>query len=145
MLSLLAQAAPTATPSFTVSLDDPRALLVLLALGLPLLVTTVSGVLGIVKHFRSDPPVHKEYATKAELKEVELRLEGAISTDAEALKEMEGRSHQSLTSMEHRLKTEISSVDEGFQRGNTALQNELKAIHRTLGQIEGEVKNRRRA
>jgi hypothetical protein len=155
MLSLLAQAAPaatSATPSLNIPLDDPRYFIVAAVLSVPLLVTAVNGILQIIKFFKPDPPVHREYATKVELrevknelKEVETRLEKDIAANGEALTDMEERINQARGQMEDRLKTEISSVDEGLQRGNASLQNELKSIQRTLGQIEGKLDSKRRA
>jgi hypothetical protein len=143
MLSLLAQAAPTATPSLNIPLDDPRYFIVAAVLSVPLLVTAVNGILQIIKFFKPDPPVHREYATKSELRDTETRLQNAIALDGQALIDMEDRINESRSSMEQRLHKEVSSVNTRVEQGNNSLQAELRTIQRTLGQLEGALKSRR--
>lgn len=135
---LLAQAA--SEPAINIPLDDARFLTVLIIIGLPVLLNMINGILSVVKFFKSDPPTHQLYASKGELHEVEHRLEQLIENDSRELKAVEERLTKAQVAAEHRIQNHLSGQDK-FQ---SALQQELKSIHKQLGELNGLLKTRTR-
>jgi hypothetical protein len=97
---------------------------VLVAVGLGLL-NAVGQVLNIVKHFRSEPPLHTIFATKAEAKEIECRI------------------NERLIRIERETEAQLEVISKTLH----ALEKAMADIGRAIGRLEGaqDTKPQRRA
>lgn len=134
--TFLAQVSPE--PALSIPLDDARFLTVLIIIGLPVLLNMINGILSVVKFFKTDPPTHSIYASKAELNSVEHKLIKLVETNDHELRAVEARLSKAHAAAEHRIQNHLSGQDK-FQSG---LQEELKSIHKQLGELNGLLKAR---
>lgn len=75
----------------------------------------LTGVLNVVKYFRSDPPNHRLYATKEELQAAELRWEQRIAF----------------------LQAQSNEIKLDLDKHLVGIYDELRSLNRAVGKVEG--------
>ena len=116
VLAIIAQApAPVpSSPSGVMLPVDPTTLLAgMVLLALPAVIGAINGVLSIIKHFKADPPMHKEYATKADV----AHGDKTVAEDVEQLKE------------------DLSRFRDDHHRRWEGLNVEMRSIAKHMGEV----------
>lgn len=130
-LTLLAQAsAPTPVGVTPADLQEAiRTVIIIMVMGaIPVVITCINGVLNIFDRFKAKPPLHKEYATKAETAEMDRRHK-VTCEDLE--KRIAGEVRE--------LKAELTDFTNKTERHRDGLNTELKSIARQMGEIAGRL------
>ncbi len=116
VLAIIAQApapVPSAPTGVTLPVDPMTLLAGIVLLALPAVIGAINGVLSIIKHFRPDPPIHREYATKADV----AQGDKSVAEDVEQLKE------------------DLSKFRDEHHRWREGLNVEMRSIALHMGQV----------
>jgi len=109
-----------------------------LVLALPVVISTLNGLISIIRSFRKTPPDHEHYATKDELAALEERIADAATERNRVLMSNMARGEQRLTE----IRGEIGhQLDQGQTLFNS-MSREIHSLAVAIAELRGESKTR---